>query len=160
MKNKTRSTGLKKVLVFGTFDIFHKGHESFLHQAGKLGNFLVVVVARDKTVQKIKGKLPKNREKVRLEKIRASRLADRVILGNLGDKYKVIKKVQPDIICLGYDQRAYVNKLAGKLFAFKMKNVKIERLKAFESDIYKSSKLTKVPSRTCLPVFGGMRDPG
>ena len=44
----------KKVMVFGTFDIFHKGHENFLKQAKKLGDCLTVVVARDETVLKFK----------------------------------------------------------------------------------------------------------
>jgi len=131
------------VLVFGTFDIFHKGHENFLRQAKSHGGFLVVVVARDKTVETVKGKLPRNKEKVRLENIKKSKLADRVVLGSLGDKYAIIKKVEPDIICLGYDQDSYVDNLAEKLVAIGLKNVKIKRLKAFKPDIYKSSLIYK-----------------
>jgi FAD synthetase len=134
---------IKKVLVFGTFDIFHKGHESFLRKSRRHGDFLVVVVARDKTVKKIKGKLPKNKEKVRLDNVKKSGLADSVILGNLGDKYVVIEEIKPDVICLGYDQIAYVDKLKEKLIAFGFKNAKIKRLKPFKPDIYKSSKLKK-----------------
>jgi FAD synthetase len=137
-----------KVLVFGTFDVFHRGHESFLRQARRFGDFLVIVVARDKTVEKVKGQLPRNGEEVRLENIKKSGLADKVILGNLGNKYSIIKEIKPDIICFGYDQSAFVDKLAENLFAFGMKNVKIKKLKPFKSDIYKSSKLTRVSSRT------------
>jgi FAD synthetase len=133
----------RKVLVFGTFDIFHKGHLHFLGQAKKHGNILTVVVARDRTVREVKGKLPKNKEKDRLKKIKASEIADRVVLGSLGDKYKVIKNIRPDVICLGYDQRAYVDKLAEKLFALGMKNVRIERLKAYQPKKYKSSLIDK-----------------
>jgi FAD synthetase len=133
-----------KVLVFGTFDIFHKGHENFLRQARKYGDFLIVVVARDKTVKKIKGKLPRNKEKVRLERIEKSGLADKAVLGNLGDKHAIIRKIKPDVICLGYDQSAFVENLKKKLFAFEMKNVKIKKLKAHKSEIYKSSKLNRV----------------
>jgi FAD synthetase len=133
----------KKVLVFGTFDIFHKGHINFLKQAKKYGDFLAIVVARDKTVEKVKGNLPRNKEKVRLENIKKSGLADRVLLGGLGDKYVIIKKIKPDVICIGYDQNAYVDNLKDKLIAFGLKNVKIKKLKPFKSDIYKSSKLKK-----------------
>ena len=47
-----------KVLVFGTFDIFHKGHEYFLSEAAKHGS-LNVVVARDLTTYEVKGRFPK-----------------------------------------------------------------------------------------------------
>lgn len=123
--------------------MFHKGHESFLKQAKKYGGSLIVVVARDKTVKEIKGKLPRNKEKVRLEKIRKSGLADEVILGNFGDKYAIIRKIKPDVICLGYDQKAFVDNLAGFLFAFGMKNVRIKRLKAYRPEVFKSSLIHK-----------------
>jgi len=35
-------------------------------------------------------------------------LADRVVLGNLKNKYAIIKKFKPDIICLGYDQKYFI----------------------------------------------------
>lgn len=133
---------VRTILVFGTFDIFHKGHESFLRQAREYGGVLIVVVARDKTVWKVKGRLPKNTELVRLEKIKKSGLADKVILGNLRNKYAVIEKIKPDVICLGYDQMAFVDNLAGFLFEKGMKNVKIKRLESYKPDIFKSSKLT------------------
>lgn len=132
-----------KVLVFGTFDVFHGGHINFLKTAKRQGNFLVVVVARDKTVGTVKGRLPINKEESRLEKIKKSGLADEVILGGLKNKYAVIKKINPDVICIGYDQSAFVDKLEENLFANGFKNVKIKRLKAFKSDIYKSSLINK-----------------
>jgi FAD synthetase len=138
---------VKKVLIFGTFDIFHKGHQSFLRQARKSGCFLTVVVARDKTVKKVKGRLPKNAEKVRLKNIVESKIADKVILGGLGDKYAIIKKIRPDIICLGYDQIAFVEKLEEKLVAYGLKNVRIKRLKPYKPEIYKSSLINKECSK-------------
>ena len=47
---------MKKVMCAGTFDIVHKGHIYFLEQAKKFGDYLVVVVARDSTSEKNKGK--------------------------------------------------------------------------------------------------------
>jgi len=49
-----------KIMVFGTFDGLHKGHLNFFWQARKLAvdSFLVVSIARDKNVIKIKGKSP------------------------------------------------------------------------------------------------------
>ncbi|MFA6106736.1 MAG: adenylyltransferase/cytidyltransferase family protein [Patescibacteria group bacterium] len=132
MKSEIPSS--KKVMVFGTFDIFHPGHAHFLKQARKLGRHLTVIIARDRNVKTIKGKLPRNKENVRLKRVRMSGLAQEVILGNLSDKYAVIRKFKPDVIALGYDQLNYTEGLAKKF-----KNIKIIRLKAFKPHIYKSS---------------------
>lgn len=132
---------MKTVMVFGTFDIFHEGHKSFLRQAKKYGSYLIVIVARDKTVGKLKKKKPVNSEQYRIKKIKESGLADKVMLGNLGDKYRVIKRYKPAIICLGYDQRFFVRGLKKKLKEYKLEKTEIIRLKAYKPEIYKSSKL-------------------
>jgi FAD synthetase len=130
-------------MVFGTFDIFHKGHINFLQQARREGDFLIVVVALDETVKKIKKRKAQNNARRRLLAIKNSQLADKVILGNLSDKYAVIKKYQPDIICLGYDQKAYIDKLKDKLAGFKLDKTRIIRLKSYYPRKYKSSLLLK-----------------
>jgi len=56
-----------KIMLFGTFDIFHEGHRDFLRQAREYGDYLIVVIARDETVKNVKGKLPRNNESVRLQ---------------------------------------------------------------------------------------------
>ncbi|MBU2028668.1 adenylyltransferase/cytidyltransferase family protein [Patescibacteria group bacterium] len=132
---------MKKVMVFGTFDVFHKGHKSFLKQARRKDDFLTVVVARDETVAKIKKQKTKNKEQKRKRILENSQLADKVILGSLGDKYAVIKKYQPDIICLGYDQKAFVDKLKDKLVGFKLDKTHIIKLKSYYPKKYKSSLL-------------------
>ena len=134
---------MKKILAFGTFDIFHEGHKSFLKQTRKFGDYLIVVIARDKTVENIKKRLSQNNENSRLEIVRRSNLADEVILGNLENKYEVIKKYKPDVICLGYDQGTFTENLREKLKEFNLLNTKIIRLKSFHPEKYKSSKLRK-----------------
>lgn len=127
-------------MVFGTFDIFHKGHRSYLKQAKRMGNYLIVVIARDKTVLKVKGQEAFNNEQKRLKFLSDTGLADEVILGSLKDKYTAIKKYAPGIIALGYDQKTDMVVLKNKLKEFKIKS-KIVRLKAYKPEIYKSSKL-------------------
>ncbi|MCU0680161.1 MAG: adenylyltransferase/cytidyltransferase family protein [Planctomycetes bacterium] len=134
----------KKVMVFGTFDIFHEGHRNFLKQAKKFGDFLYVLIARDQTVLEVKKTPPLNLESQRLLAIKDSGLADKVILGNLRDKYRAIKKYQPDIICLGYDQNSFNNCLKEKLLELNLGTTKIIRLKPFKPNIYKTSKLKKL----------------
>ncbi|MFZ2975033.1 MAG: adenylyltransferase/cytidyltransferase family protein [Candidatus Moraniibacteriota bacterium] len=137
---------MKKVMAFGTFDVYHKGHENYLRQARKLGEYLVVVVARDRTVAIIKKQDTRNKEQERLERIKLSGLADEVVLGDLKDKYKIIEKYRPDLIALGYDQKVDLVKLKDKLKEFNLK-AKIVRLKSFKPEIYKSSLIMK--HKTC-----------
>jgi FAD synthetase len=138
---------MKKVMIFGTFDIFHEGHKNFFRQAREYGNYLVVVVAKDENVLKVKNKLPRNDEKERLKKIKESELADEVVLGDLVDKYKIIKKHKPKAICLGYDQKVSVSELKKKLAEFGLGKTEIIRLKSFHPEIYKSSKLENMQKK-------------
>jgi len=131
---------MKKVLVFGTFDNLHKGHLSFFSQARKIGDKLVVVVARDKTVWQIKKQLPVFSEAERLAQVSRCKNVDEAFLGSTNDKYEILRIVKPDVICLGYDQIAFVNKLAQKLIEYGLQT-EIRRLKPYKEDIYKSSKL-------------------
>ena len=135
---------MKKVMVFGTFDIFHKGHEDFFRQAREFGGYLIVVIARDENVFKIKGNLPDNTEINRQNEISKSELADEAVLGNLNDRYEVIKKFKPDAICLGYDQKVLIEELEKKLIEFDLDSTKLMRLNSYFPKIYKSSKLRKL----------------
>ncbi len=130
---------MKKVMVFGTFDVFHKGHENFFQQACNYGDQLIVVVARDKIVKKVKGKLPDNDEISRLGVIKSFAQADKVILGNRVDMYKRIAQIKPDIIALGYDQTAFTENLQKKLVELGLGTTKIIRLKPYKPEKYKTS---------------------
>lgn len=132
---------MKKVLVFGTFDIFHEGHCDFLKQAKIHGDFLRVVVARDVTVLKVKGRRPRYDELERADTIKKSGLVDEVVLGSLNDRYEVVRKYKPDIICLGYDQKQSVAELRKKLNESGLDRTGIIKLKAHKPEIYKSSLL-------------------
>jgi FAD synthetase len=129
-------------MVFGTFDIFHKGHENLFKQAKNYGDQLIVLVARDETVKKIKGKPPVNDEITRYGILKQFASGDRIILGSRTDMYKRIKDIRPDVIALGYDQTAFTDELEEKIQLFGLK-AKIVRLKPFKPELYKSSKLNK-----------------
>ena len=141
--------GIKKVLVFGTFDGLHLGHESFLKQARALGDELHVVIARDETVTKVKGKEPEFKELDRLHLLKNDESVTEAHLGNLDDKYKIIGKVKPDIIALGYDQFVFTYRLHKVLIDFKL-NAEIVRLDAYKPNIYKSSLMDKKKSSSGL----------
>ena len=99
----------KRVLCCGTFDYLHPGHISFLEQASALGSELYVVVARDENVKQIKGRAPEQGESERKANLEISAIADDVRLGYAGGQgnfLNVVTDIAPDIIALGYDQKA------------------------------------------------------
>ena len=92
-----------KVMATGTFDLLHMGHIYYLKEAKKLGDRLVVVVARDSTVRKLKHE-PITPEEMRLDIIKELKIVDEAVLGHEDDMYATVKEIKPDIIALGYDQ--------------------------------------------------------
>ena len=126
------------VLAFGSFDVIHPGHMFFLREAKKMGDKLVVVVAKDSTIREIKSFEPKYKEHERLEHVRDIPYVDKAVLGYEGDKYKIVEEFNPDIIVLGYDQDSYSEKLPEELKKRKLK-AQIQRLGSFKPHIYKSS---------------------
>lgn len=132
----------KIVMAFGTFDYFHAGHESYLKQAASLGDYLIVVIARDKTSRQIKGAAPLNSERKRAAAVKKSGIADKVILGEHGDKHKVLKKYRPEVIALGYDQFVFTQMLRKTLIDIKLDST-IKRLDAFFPQVFKSSLLKR-----------------
>ncbi len=124
---------MKTVLTFGTFDVFHPGHEFFLREAKKHGDRLVVIVARDKNVERIKGRAPHDDEQKRLHNVHAFEAVDDARLGyqEWSDRLRVLSDVAPDVICVGYDQRAQLPDGPWS----------VVRLEALEPAKYKSSLL-------------------
>lgn len=90
-------------MASGTFDLLHMGHIYYLKEAKKLGDELVVVVACDATVRKMKHE-PVTPEKMRVNIIKELQIVDQVFLGKEDDMFEIVEKIQPDIIAIGYDQ--------------------------------------------------------
>ncbi|MAF13315.1 MAG: FAD synthase [Parcubacteria group bacterium] len=130
---------MKQVMVFGTFDFIHPGHLNFFKQAKKYGDKLTVVVARDTTAKKIKKKLPMNSEKDRQQLVAELKIVNQAVLGDKVDQMKVVRRLKPNVVCLGYDQKAFVNLLESDF-----PQIKLVRLKAYKSRFYKSSQLKKL----------------
>lgn len=142
----------KIVMAFGTFDFFHEGHEHYLKEAKKLGEYLIVVIARDRTVKQIKSEYSSFSERERLNTVKKSGLADKVVLGYHGDKYKVLKKYRPSVIALGYDQFIFTQKLEKTLIDLKI-NAVIQRIDAHFPQVFKSSLLKKNASQETTDRF-------
>jgi FAD synthetase len=124
------------------FDLLHLGHVKFLEEAKKAGGKdaeLLVIVARDCTVQRMKGRKPIMPENQRRALVESLRVVDEAVLGledfDIGD---VIDRVKPDVIALGYDQ----TEMEAEVREFVKKHrlhVRVVRLGKFENDELSSS---------------------
>ena len=130
---------MKTVLAFGTFDILHPGHISYLTQAKALGDRLTVIVATDANVKEIKGRAPVNGQESRRAMVAALSPVDEAMVGFEDDMIKSVEKVKPDIVALGYDQNA--PKGMEEKFAERGIRAKVVRLAAYRPEEYKSSRI-------------------
>ena len=137
---------MKKVFIAGTFDIPHPGHINLIKQAQSLGDFLVVAIARDQNVIKVKGQPPYFNEEQRFRNLnqllKPLNLAGKIILGDLNDPYKNIRLERPDVVALGYDQQTYVNGLRELVLNSDL-HFKVERLEPFKEDVCKGKNVRK-----------------
>ena len=121
------------VLAAGVFDLLHFGHLRALEdakKAGGRGSRLIVIVARDKTVERLKGRRPILPEDQRRALVEALKPVDKAILGyeemNIAG---VIQRIKPDVIAIGYDQHDMLKAVqeALKNYPGKVKVVKMRR---------------------------------
>jgi len=143
MANKQRKR--KIVLASGVFDLLHLGHVKFLEDAKKAGGKnaeLVVIIARDSTVEKTKGRKPIMSEDQRCSLVESLKVVDRTVLGYESlDIGEVIENIKPDLIALGYDQDE-MEKQVRDYVASNNADVKIVRIGKFaENTLDSSSKI-------------------
>ena len=138
---------MKTVLAAGVFDLLHYGHIRYLEEAKKTGGEdarLVVIVARDETVRRLKGQNPIIPEDQRRAVIEALKVVDEALLGHEDmDLIQVIEQVKPDIVVMGHDQqsiKAKVEKVNQVLNA----DIEIVQITQFgEDDLNSSSKIKR-----------------
>lgn len=140
-------------MIFGTFDMIHSGHEDMFRQARELADdpFLIVSVARDSAASRHRGFAPTKNERERREALARHPLVDKAILGDEEGYIEHIKAETPDVIALGYDQVGeYVENLEAMLAAAGLRP-RIVRLKPFEPETFKTSKLRPAPLDAAHP---------
>ncbi len=143
-----KSATTVRVFVGGTFDGLHRGHlylfefarrrgEALARRRGATAVHLSVVVARDESVERIKARAPHHSQNERRQLVAALRVVDNAILGVPNDFVRSVKRVDPDLIVLGYDQQGAwesILRAAGIHAA-------IERCPAYKGGALKTSKI-------------------
>lgn len=138
---------MKTVLAAGVFDLLHYGHIRYLEESKKAGGpnaKLVVIVARDETVRKLKGHEPVIPEDQRRAVIEALKVVDEALLGyEEMDLVRVIEQIKPDIVVMGHDQQS-IKAQVEKVNKVLNTNIEIHQLTQFgEADLNSSSKIKR-----------------
>ncbi|UCG36223.1 MAG: FAD synthase [Candidatus Bathyarchaeota archaeon] len=141
-RRSTKETNRQIILAAGVFDLLHLGHVKFLEEAKKVAGEngeLIVIVARDKTVEQRKGEKPVMSENQRRALVESLKVVDEAILGyeefNIGD---VIMKIKPDVVVLGHDQES-IGHLVKKIIRERSLNTKVQKIGKFSEDELNSS---------------------
>lgn len=132
---------LKKVITYGTFDLFHKGHYRLLERAKQLGDYLIVGVTTD-SYDASRGKLNVQENLMkRIENVRNSGLANEIIIEEYeGQKINDIHKYEIDIFALGSDWLGkfdYIKEYCEVVYLERTKGVSSTQLRAANSGILK-----------------------
>ncbi|MCL2288336.1 MAG: FAD synthase [Candidatus Bathyarchaeota archaeon] len=144
--NKKTQNRSVVVLASGVFDLLHLGHVKFLEEAKHAGGEnaeLIVIVARDNTVESVKGRKPIVPEDQRRALVESLKVVDMAVLGlEHLDINQVVTKIKPDVIALGHDQEQMLHDVETYLQTHNNKSVKIVKIGKFcEVALNSSSKI-------------------
>ncbi len=103
---------MKKVITYGTYDLFHRGHYNLLKRAKDLGDYLIVGVTTD-NFDLERGKMNTcNNVMERIEAVKATGLADQIVIEEYkGQKIDDIQKYGVDVFAIGSDWEGYFDYL-------------------------------------------------
>lgn len=146
MVSQKEERNWKIVLASGTFDLLHLGHVRYLEEAKKAGGEnakLVVVVARDSTIEEKKDTKPVIPENQRRALVESLKIVDEAILGYEDFSIeKVIEKIRPDVIAVGYDQKG-IEQTVRNYVKQKGLSIKVVKIGKFSEDELDSSSKIK-----------------
>lgn len=138
---------MKTVMAFGSFDVLHPGHIDYLTRARWLGDYLIVVVARDASMKKLKGVNPIFNEEDRRDLVASLKMVDKAVVGNKltdpKDRYEIIRQYKPDVIVFGYDQQISVEDIRKWLLRNMLRTRIVRMSQGRDVNVNKSSKIKK-----------------
>lgn len=125
-----------KLFLAGTFDPLHIGHQWLLWNATKIADEIVVIVATDTMVRKIRGRSAFAPETERLARLQQEYLPHtKIRLGREdGNFLQTLREESPDVLLLGFDQHANENTIQKEF-----PTLKIKRAEKYFPEFFKSS---------------------
>lgn len=120
---------MKKIITYGSFDLFHQGHYRLLERAKKLGDYLIVGVTTEQ-YDEYRGKMNViDSLMTRIDNIKATGFADEIIIeDHPGQKVEDIQKYSIDVFVVGSDWKGQFDYLTNLC-----KVVYLERTKGISS---------------------------
>ena len=131
---RVRGYIMKKVITYGTFDLFHKGHYNIIKRAKALGDYLIVGVTSE-SFDIERGKLNVRDSLIkRIENVRRTGLADEIIIEEYqGQKVSDIIKYDIDVLVVGSDWRGkfdYLKNYCDVVYLERTKNISSTKLRS------------------------------
>lgn len=128
-----------KVITYGTYDLFHYGHQRLLERAKALGDYLIVGVTAD-GYDRERGKINVQQSLIeRIESVKATGLADEIIVEEYeGQKIDDIKRYDIDIFTVGSDWKGhfdYLNEYCKVVYLERTDGVSSSEIRSGENDI-------------------------
>ncbi|MDY4692202.1 MAG: adenylyltransferase/cytidyltransferase family protein [Blautia sp.] len=125
---------MRKVITYGTFDLFHKGHYNIIKRAKALGDYLIVGVTSE-SYDIERGKLNVRDSLIkRIENVRRTGLADEIIVEEYqGQKINDIIKYNIDVLVVGSDWRGkfdYLRNYCEVIYLERTKNISSTKLRS------------------------------
>lgn len=132
---------MKKVITYGTFDLFHEGHYRLLERAKQLGDYLIVGVTTE-NYDESRGKLNvKQGLMQRIENVKNSGFADEILIEEYeGQKVNDIQKYKIDIFAIGSDWTGkfdYLKEYCEIVYLKRTKGISSTQLRAENNGILK-----------------------
>lgn len=130
---------MKKVITYGTYDLFHYGHRRLLERAKALGDYLIVGVTSD-DFDRARGKINVQQSLMeRLENVKQSGLADEVIVEEYeGQKIDDIRRMNVDIFAIGSDWSGkfdYLKQYCQVIYLKRTKGISSTKIRSAESSL-------------------------
>lgn len=131
---------MKRVITYGTFDLFHKGHYNILKRAKELGDYLIVGVTGE-NYDAERGKLSvKDSLATRIENVKKTGFADEIIVEEYdGQKINDIIKYKADVLVLGLDWKGkfdHLKKYCEVVYLERTKNISSTQIREENNRIY------------------------
>ena len=132
---------MRKVITYGTFDLFHRGHYNILKRAKEEGDYLIVGVTGENYDME-RGKLAvQDSLATRVENVQKTGFADQIIVEEyLGQKISDILKYDVDVLVIGSDWKGkfdHLRKYCEVKYLERTKDISSTQLREERLDIYK-----------------------
>jgi len=132
---------MKKVITYGTFDLFHEGHRRILERAKNLGDYLIVGITTEQyDIQRGKMNVMDSLMQ-RIDNVRNSGFADEIIVeDHEGQKIEDIQKFKVDVFVLGSDWRGkfdYLEEYCEVVYLDRTKNISSTDIRSKRNGVVK-----------------------